>query len=111
MSNTHVKRGFVFQNAEAQTAKSSTLALFHNSFYLGYSITHSDKIIDLSSDERSHDSQVLLKLSSANGTEEVFSLVSPKHHLLILGQELPHPSTHLPKGRVKTDALTPIYYL
>ena len=63
-----------------------------------HGLTHSEEIINLSSDERPHESQVFLKLSSAYRIEEVFIPVGSKHHLLILRQELPHPATHLSKG-------------
>lgn len=58
-------------------------------------ITYSEDVINLCSDERSHDPQVFLKLPSAYRFFKVFIFVCSKHHFLILGQELPHPSAYL----------------
>lgn len=82
----------------------------HQVYYfllLSYRITHSEEIINLRSDERSHNPQVFLELSSVYRISEVFVLVGSKHHLLIGRQELPHPATHLPEERsgVSTAAL------
>lgn len=84
--------------------------------WFGYSSTHSKEIINLSCDDRAHDSQVLLKLPSVFRLQEVFVLVGSKHHLLIIWQELPEPSTYLTKRRncVKTAIYTnyvTLYYI
>lgn len=61
-------------------------------------MAHSDEVINLSSDERPQDPQVFISLPSVHRTLKVFTHVGSKHHLLVLGQELPQPSTHLSKG-------------
>ena len=57
--------------------------------------THSELFVDLGSDEGAHDAQVFLEFSDDHRMLEIPVGVCPEHHLLILRQELPHPSTHL----------------
>ena len=58
-------------------------------------LTHGQEVVDLYSDQGSQDTQVFLKLSAGHLVLEVLVSVTSKHHLLILWQKLPHPSTYL----------------
>ena len=58
-------------------------------------LTHGQEVVDLDSDQGSQDAQVFLKLSAGHLVLEVLVCVTSKHHLLILWQKLPHPSTYL----------------
>lgn len=53
-------------------------------FELSPGITHSELVIDFCADDRSHDSQVFLQLSSACRFSEAAILVGSKHHFLVL---------------------------
>lgn len=65
--------------------------------------THCEEIMNFSSDEGSQYAKMFVKLSSAYWILKTFIPVGSKYHLLILWQELPHATIHLPEGQFESD--------